>query len=126
MSRRSLPLKVLVLFSWNDDISERRYHLMREDRRLARYDFEQMFALASSDETPEASILIDRISEALDEIRPDVLLIHTGAAFHRAPEVFAATIRTIATSYSHLRLGYEHRVSSGGFDDTRCSYPRRR
>jgi hypothetical protein len=117
MLHKPARVKILVIFSWDDDTSARRHELMRSDSRLAKYDFEQAFAVPSPKTRPEARLLAIRISEAIDEFKPDVLLLHTGAAFHRAPHEFATCTREIQRRYSYLRFGYERRATTAAFDD---------
>lgn len=45
--RVAVALRILIIFSWDDDISQRRYERMKREKRLARYEFEQRFASGS-------------------------------------------------------------------------------
>ncbi len=44
---------------------------------------------------------------ALESIKPDVLLIHAGAAYHRSPQAFAECLLLIRKTYPDVRLGLE-------------------
>jgi len=70
-------MKVLIIFSWDDDVSQARHERMRQDRRLKSYDFHQRFALPSPRAKPEADVLFAMISTAIDKVKPDVLLSRT-------------------------------------------------
>lgn len=101
-------MKVLVAYSWDDDISQRRYARMKEIASRAGYDFEQCFAVPQPRIVPTPDLVNKMISSAVDQFHPDVLLIHTGAAYHRAPDAFSEAVRQIHRKYPDLRLGFEH------------------
>jgi len=103
-------MKVLVAYSWDDDISQRRFARMQGIASRAGYDFEQCFAVPSPRILPTPDIVTDMICASVDQFRPDVLLIHTGAAYHRAPDAFSEAVRRIHRQYPSLRLGFEHRT----------------
>lgn len=104
-------MRVLVIFSWDDDISKRRQARVRHDPRLESYDFHQGFALPSPSKLPESNELFQEISTAIETTKPEVLLIHTGAAYDRSPQAFADALRRIRETYPILRLGYQHPAS---------------
>jgi hypothetical protein len=103
--------KVLVIFSWDDDISKFRRERMQQDRRLESYDVIQGFALTSPSAQPEANELYKSISNAIDSANADVLLIHTGAAYLASPQAFADTLIRIRKAYPTLRLGFQRPVA---------------
>jgi hypothetical protein len=102
-------MKVLVAYSWDDDISQRRYMIMQAVAKEAGYDFAQCFVVPSPRTHPSPDVITDMISTAVHELHPDVLLIHTGAVYHRAPDSFAEAVRRIHQMYPALRLGVERR-----------------
>ncbi len=107
-------MRVLVIFSWDDDTSQARHERMRQDRRLKSYDFHQRFALPSPRTQPEVNGLFAMISTAIEKVKPDVLLIHTGAAYHRSPQAYAKCLLRIRETYPTLRLGLERRGDDAG------------
>jgi hypothetical protein len=102
--------RVLVVYSWDDWISKRRFAHMKMNAVLtARYHFDQCFALAAETDEPTAQVLVDRISAAIAKYRPTVLLLHTGAALSRAPSEFVSCFQTLKGVHPDLRFGYERR-----------------
>jgi len=102
-------MKVLVVYSWDDDISQRRYARMKGIASRSGYDFDQCFAVPSPRTPPTPNGVTNMISAAVDQFQPDVLLIHTGAAYHQVPDAFSEAARRIHHKYPGLRLGFEHR-----------------
>jgi hypothetical protein len=116
---------ILIMYSWDDDLSRRRWswHSDRED--LAAFSLEQCFALFSEDGTVTAANVFHRATQAISDRRPTVFLFHTGAAYHRDQEEFARCAVQIKQAYPLLRLGFEHRgdetstlSSTGVFEDS--------
>jgi hypothetical protein len=105
-------MKVLVVYSWDDDISQNRYTILRPIARRAGYDFIQCFAVPHPRRIPTATLVAEMITSAVKQHHPDVLLIHTGAAYHRSPEAFTEAIRQIHQRYPALRLGIERRFGA--------------
>jgi hypothetical protein len=99
--------RVLVIFSWDDEISQNRHERMRQDQRLMPYEFHQRFALPSPQTSPNENLLHAMISRAIETVQPDVLLIHTGVAYDRSPEAFAKCLLRIRADYPTLRLGLQ-------------------
>ncbi|KAF0221544.1 MAG: hypothetical protein FD174_313 [Geobacteraceae bacterium] len=100
-------LKILVVFSWDDDISEKRYRRIRRVLRGAPFLFEQCFATPSPEANTDAETIIARVSRAIETYHPDVLLIHTGAAYDRGPEEYVKAVSQIHEKYPRIRLGLE-------------------
>lgn len=107
--------RVLVIFSWDDDVSQNRYERMRQDQRLRPYEFHQRFALPSPHTRPNTDLLYAMISTAVENVQPDVLLIHTGAAYHRSPESFAKCLLRLRGNYPTLRLGLQRHQDAAEF-----------
>jgi hypothetical protein len=112
-------LKVLVVYSWDDGISQRRYEHLRRALREAPFQFEQCFALSSSEEMTRSDTISIRVSKAIDQYQPNVLLIHTGAAYQQDPQEYATAILAIHSKYSNLRLGLERRWAAPDLLDTK-------
>jgi hypothetical protein len=112
--------KVLILYSWDDEISQKRLAAQRSSPYLGGYDFEHSFALKNESDKIEEELIFQRTIDALDSFRPDVLLLHTGAAFHRDPEAFFRIAEKIHDHDHSLRLGIESRGRWGGevFEDS--------
>ena len=55
------------------------------------------------------------VSRAIEEYQPDVLLVHTGAAYHRDPGQYAGAITKVHEKYPSLRLGLERRFADPSF-----------
>ena len=106
--------KVLVVYSWDDATSQRRYQHHRQDPNIQAYNFEQCFALASPGQRPEAENIFSRVSMAIDSFGPDVVLMHTGAAYHREPqELISCFIRLKEVYPAALlsKIGFRENVS---------------
>jgi len=107
-------LKVLVMYSWDDDTSKRRWEWLSKGADLQGIVLSQCFALNSSKETVSSDRVCQRLVAAIENLHPDIVLIHTGAAYHRAPSAFAEVARTISGSYPNIRLGFERRYDDSG------------
>ena len=103
--------RVLVVYSWDDDISQMRYERMAAIAPKAGIAFEQCFAVARPAATVKAAALFKRIATAIDRFKPEILLIHTGAAFRSAPGEFAHCLQRVHDTYPTLWLGYERRYA---------------
>lgn len=103
--------RVLVVYSWDDDISQMRYARMAAIAPNAGIAFEQCFAVARPAATVKAAALFERIATAIEQFKPAILLIHTGAAFQSAPDQFAQCLQRLHKTYPALRLGYERRYA---------------
>lgn len=117
--------RVLLLYSWDDDISQRRWHIISRSPRIQDINVNQTFALLDRGEAVTPEILSERIQRAVLEHKPDVLLMHTGTAFRRQPAVFLSAFGTLRTVFPALRLGFELRPGfeelcrgSGVFEDS--------
>jgi hypothetical protein len=104
-------LKVLVVYSYDDDTSQMRYTLLRDALRKAPFEFEQCFALPSSTHKTTKNIVNAMVSRAIDQFKPDVLLIHTGAAYSRGPEQYTEAVIQLHQNYPNLRFGLERRYA---------------
>jgi hypothetical protein len=101
--------RVLVVYSWDDDISQMRYNRMCAITPTAHIAFEQCFAVSRPMAKVKASALFERIATAIQQFNPEILLIHTGAAFQSAPDEFVECLGRLHKVYPRLRLGYERR-----------------
>jgi len=106
-------MRVLVMYSWDDDISEMRWHRNTSDPELAHFEIAQCFALPSEGAAVHGPSVARRLATAIEDFQPDVVLIHTGAAFRRSPSAFVECVQLVKAKYANLRLGYERR--SRGF-----------
>ena len=101
--------RVLILYSWDDEISQRREKSQRASPSLQHLDFRHCFALQHPGETVTVDILERRISEGVSEYAPDIVLLHTGAAFHAAPAVFLQAFERLSHTHEDVSLGAEDR-----------------
>ncbi len=119
--------RVLILYSWNDDISQRRLQLMSRSPLVADIAFEHCFALLHEGEKISPPELVKRVSKHIESFNPTLFLVHTGAAFHHDPDLFVNALPQLKKKHRKLRFGCEHRdnddlvsrvLSTGVFDDT--------
>jgi hypothetical protein len=118
--------RVLILYSWNDDVTERRFEAMHESPMLEGIVFEHCLALKSEEEVINSSVLVGRVSKYIEFFEPSIFLLHTGAAFHQHREMFLNALPLLKQLHKNLRFGYERRfwersddlVSTGVFDDS--------
>lgn len=118
MRREVTMLKVLVVYSWDDDTSQMRYEHLRGALRKAPFQFEQCFALPAPRHETTSDMVIAMISRAIDQFEPDLLLIHTGAAYNRNPEQYSEAVLQIHKLYPTLRLGLERRYALQSLKDS--------
>ena len=111
LSRASRQMRVLIIYSFDDDTSKRRYAGLKQTAHLQSYDFHQDFAWPSPDSPQDAEGLFARIRASIDIVKPAVLLTHTGVAYDSSPHAFEVCIRRIKDQYPDLRLGMERRGS---------------
>jgi hypothetical protein len=110
-------LEVLVVYSWDDVVSQMRYERMRRILRYGPFRFEQCFALPNPDEETRSETIVASVSEEIDRLQPDILLVHTGAAYHQNPEEYAKAFIDIHSKYPNLRLGLERRRAEPSMRD---------
>jgi hypothetical protein len=101
--------RILILYSWDDQISQNRLAAQISSPLLHDYTFEHCFALENEHEIPDITSIVERVCREIDIFKPDTLLLHTGAAFHREPEVFFKAFDLIYERYPQLRMGLERR-----------------
>ena len=106
--------RVLILYSWNDDISEDRHFAMKASPLVEHIPFEHCFALEHEGEEITAEELVQRVSSSIESFKPTVFLFHTGMAFRQRPEVFVKALPRLKERHKDLRFGYERR--QGQFD----------
>jgi hypothetical protein len=113
------------MYSWDDYISEHRWHIISTSPRTTDFDVRQCFALSDENSHTSTEQLTERITASITEHQPEVLLVHTGAAFKRQPEIFISALTQIHETYPPLRLGFEPDpryleicLTSGLFEDS--------
>lgn len=103
---------ILILYSWDDDVSQRRIELLRSSQITVNLEINQCFAMKGRHDTPEQSFIYNSLKDAVDIYNPSVILLHTGLAFQRDPASFVEAIRKIRTLFSTIKLGIEERPFS--------------
>ncbi len=113
-------MTVLIMFSWDDDISEMRWKRIQSNEYAREFNVHQCFAVESAATTAESENVYFNLRTAIDAVRPDVVLIHSGLAFVRAPHAFREAVCRIHSDFPQVRLGFEKdRDSSNVLGDTK-------
>jgi hypothetical protein len=99
--------RVMLISSWYDEIVEKRHTVMATSPLLKPYFL--IHSNASSYPFSKVSVdeLYNRISTDINNNHPDIILLHTGAAFCMQPEVFKICFQKLKKEYSKIRFGIE-------------------
>lgn len=99
-----IPLlkKVLVIRSYPDKMTLMELDLVRSSPRFADFIVEYCY--------PGDSVY-ESVTTAIDDLHPDVILLHTGSAFSKQPVVILEAMLEIKRIYPNVRLGVEHKAN---------------
>ena len=103
---------ILIMYSWDDFISQRRYRIISESPLMRQFNVRQCFALDYDGDTTSESELTQRLDIAFKKWLPEIFLMHTGVAFKRNHEIFLSALAMIHSKYPTVRLGFEPRPDS--------------
>jgi hypothetical protein len=59
------------------------------------------------------------VETAVQDFKPDAIMLHTGIVFHRHSQTFIRVLNKIKSEYPHIRIGYQYRPS----DEYLAHYP---
>jgi hypothetical protein len=89
--------RILVLFSVDDDATDRLTKLIQTSRLLRSLTFSFCYAIDRYGHSgrPDANALYEKLRDAIERMGAQALIVHHGAAFHTAPEVYQEVLKRI-------------------------------
>ena len=102
---------ILILYSIKDRPIEERIDLLNNDPRLKNYDLNYQYLqdFCTGENSHEDRVLnaIKKFEGIIEEIQPNIILIHTGKVMHEHRHFFIIMFNELYKKYPHIIFGIE-------------------
>lgn len=142
IAEHEMRSRILILESINDKLSRDRAEILAHAPWLKEFTIDHCYAVSPTEEDLEEATkflgprimaelsvwesqgspvdyqdFLRMLEEKISEFQPDIVLLHTGVAFHRHSELFLKALTEVKKRHPQLKLGYQYRPSDAYLDE---------
>lgn len=102
-------MKILIINSFPDSVTDDRIKAMSVSQRLKTFSLFHTYAnLTTTQYKEEVDILVSRFKLDIEKYNPELIILHTGAAFYDMPENLIDSLSIIKQAFPHINIAYQN------------------